>query len=349
MKLSFFISIVFFILFFEHVKAYENIMYIIPPAGYHNEKLFDMNDPIYNCDDCMRPFYNLREAFRKLGFDLKTTTLSENENLEKFAGIIVCGVPHDAKIRNRLSKYPIDKVILVLLEPPVVVPYYYDRNFHDVFGKVFSMIDSDVDNKKYFKLYYPQAVLDIIDNIPSFQQKKFCVMISSDKNSNHRQEQYSERRKIIDFFEKTAPTSFDLFGHAWNNSFKVYKGSVKSKIETLKNYKFCICYENMKDVDGYITEKIFDVFISGCVPVYKGARNIANFIDKSCYIDRDQFESDKALYDFLINITQEQYDQYLDSIKKYLKSSNAFLFSSKNFIYSMVAALINEIKMENLF
>jgi len=33
-----------------------------------------------------------------------------------------------------------------------------------------------------------------------------------------------------------------------------YKGPFKSKIETLKPYKFSICFENAKDIPGYITE-----------------------------------------------------------------------------------------------
>ena len=47
MKFKIFASMIFLIVFnFEKIKAYENIIYIIPPAGYHNEKLFDMSDPI---------------------------------------------------------------------------------------------------------------------------------------------------------------------------------------------------------------------------------------------------------------------------------------------------------------
>jgi hypothetical protein len=349
MKLKIIVSFIYTVLIFQSANGYEKIVYIIPPAGYQNEKLFDMSDLTYNRDDCMRPFFNMRESLRKIGFDLKTTTLADNESLDKFAGIIVCGVPHDVKTRNKLAQYPANKVALVLLEPPVVVPYFYDRSLHSPFGKVFSMLDGDVDNIKYFKLYYPQTTLKMIDPVVPFNEKKSIVMIASDKTSKHVQEQYSERRKIIDFFELNAAESFDLFGHAWDNKFHVYKGSVKSKIDTLKQYKFCICYENMKDIDGYVTEKIFDVFISGCVPVYKGAKNITSFVDKECFIDRDQFQSDQELYDFLKNMSEEQYNHYIDAIKNYLTSSKAFLFSSENFIFSIVSAVIDNVKIEQLF
>ncbi|MCL1721757.1 glycosyltransferase family 10, partial [Vibrio parahaemolyticus] len=53
--------------------------------------------------------------------------------------------------------------------------------------------------------------------------------------------------------------------------YKSYKGSVESKTHTLKNYKFCICFENAQMIEGYITEKIFDCFFSATVPIYWGA------------------------------------------------------------------------------
>lgn len=39
-----------------------------------------------------------------------------------------------------------------------------------------------------------------------------------------------------------------------------YKGKVQEKQSVLKKTKFSICYENVSDLQGYITEKIFDSF-----------------------------------------------------------------------------------------
>lgn len=326
-----------FVVFNLNAVEYDRIVYIIPPNGYQNEKLFDMNDAIYNRDDCMRPFYDLRESFRQLGCDLKTTTIDVNRHLEKLVGLIVCGVPSDYRKLVRFKRCQSAKMILLLLEPPVVVPYYYDRKYHGVFDQVFTMFDDQIDGKKYHKLYYPQSTLNMIDNVPSFDEKKFCVIVASNKSSKHPQEQYSERLKIANFLKKKAPQDFDLFGHDWpDNTAK----PIASKMETLKNYKFCICYENMKNQDGYVTEKIFDVFLAGSVPVYKGAKNIDIYVDKNCFIDRNKFDSDESLYEFLQQMTAQEYDTYLVNIKNYLKSDKAFLFSSENFAHTLIMALI---------
>lgn len=45
-----------------------------------------------------------------------------------------------------------------------------------------------------------------------------------------------------------------------------------NKLEYLKNFMFCACPEN-GSVKDYVTEKIFDAFKSGCIPIYYGAHN----------------------------------------------------------------------------
>ena len=50
-----------------------------------------------------------------------------------------------------------------------------------------------------------------------------------------------------------------------------------TKIDTLRRYKFCVAVEN-SEMPHYVTEKIFDSFVAGCVPVYFGAPNIYDYI-----------------------------------------------------------------------
>lgn len=319
----------------------NKIVYIIPPNGYQNEKLFDMSDPIYNRDDCMRPFYVFRECLRSIGYNLKTTTLKPDEKLEHFAGIVVCGVPHDKNVLQRLARIPPEKVILLLLEPPTVVPHYYDRSQHTVFGKIYILLDDWVDNKQYFKLFYPQTTLTMIDPIVPFEQKKFCTMIAGRKKSKHPLSLYNAREEIIHFFENKDPGNFDLYGSTWNQvDFPSYKGRANAKMDILKNYKFCICYENMRDTRGYVTEKIFDVLIAGCVPIYYGASNIAEYVDPACFILRENFQTDEKLYSFLRRITPDEYDTYIEAAKRYLASEQAYYFSTDFFVTTLLKEFV---------
>lgn len=163
-------------------------------------------------------------------------------------------------------------------------------------------------------------------------------MINGNKDFYHPKALYAERRKIIQFFQAQARHDFDLYGPDWYG-YPCWKGVAKNQWDTLKHYKFCICYENMGDQRGMVTDKIFNCFVSGCVPVYLGATNVTDYVSSECFIDRRQFKSNEELYVFLKSISKEQYEAYLHNIALYLQGEQAYLFSIKNFIDSIIHAL----------
>ena len=81
--------------------------------------------------------------------------------------------------------------------------------------------------------------------------------------------------------------------------FPSWKGPIDNKKKVLEQYRFAICYENVQDSPGYITEKIFDCFFAGCIPLYRGASNISDYIPSSCYIDRRKLKI-KTIYEQII-------------------------------------------------
>lgn len=63
-----------------------------------------------------------------------------------------------------------------------------------------------------------------------------------------------------------------------------------SKLDVLRRYRFNLAFENCIDRD-YVTEKWFDCLLAGCVPVYAGAPNIADFAPgPDSYVDALAFE-----------------------------------------------------------
>lgn len=226
---------------------------------------------------------------------------------------------------------PKEKMVLFLWEPPTVEKEGYDPQVQRFFGKIYTWDDDLVDNVKFFKFHYPELREKQVSAVP-FDEKKLCTMVATRLGSKHPKELYSEREKIIRFFEDK-PGLFDLYGRGWEKRrFVNWKGMVADKIETIKNYKFSICYENMQQVKGYITEKIFDCFAAQNVPVYWGASNVSDYIPEGCFIDRRKFKDEKTLVDFLMAMTEEEYNGYLGRISLFLKSDEAKLFSIDHFI-----------------
>lgn len=311
---------------------------------YLNNRQFDVLDKISNRDNCLYGFYLLKKKFKENDVDLSTQDI----NLPSESQFIIYNeMPKIVKdISLEKDNY------LVIFESEVVRPDNWNTENHNYFKKIFTWNDKYVDNKKYFKINFSHKIPDKVEfNIKN--KKKLCTMIVANKFKSHPLELYTERIKTIRWFEQNHPEDFDLYGIGWDkyyfkgilsrlNRFNVlrkilkpkypsYKGPIKSKKEIYKKYKFAICYENARNIPGYITEKIFDCFFAGCVPVYWGAPNITDYIPEDTFIDRRNFKTYEELYGYLNNISDREYINYLNAVKNFIKSDKLYPFSAEYF------------------
>jgi len=68
-----------------------------------------------------------------------------------------------------------------------------------------------------------------------------------------------------------------------------------SKLELIGHYPFTIAFENSIG-DDYVTEKFYDPLIAGSVPIYLGARNVAELAPaERCFLDVRDFANPRAL------------------------------------------------------
>lgn len=240
-----------------------------------------------------------------------------------------------------LSRLPKEKLVLFMWEPKTVLRRMYHPKVQNYFSQVYTWDDSLLDGKTYFKFHYP-VLCPMLEELPSFEEKKFCTLVASDLKSSYENELYSARKESIRFFEKIGEKGFEFYGRRWNpEEYSSYRGPIADKLGTIKNYRFSICYENTHGTQGYVTEKIFDCFAAGSVPVYWGADNIDQYVPKDCFIDRRFFSTMEELYSFLKGMKKEEYDGYIARIKTFLKSDAAQRFTlaqlEEDFYRSVVA------------
>lgn len=88
----------------------------------------------------------------------------------------------------------------------------------------------------------------------------------------------------------------------------------------MSNYRFNLCYENAQNLRGYLTEKIFDAFHAGCVPIYLGAPDIEDMIPIDTFIDRRRFSSDAELLELLRSVNESQWRAFIEAARQYLLS-----------------------------
>lgn len=308
---------------------------------------FDPNSAA-NRDNCMLPMRLLKNKLGALGFELQTADMV-NESDSVFE------IHIDAKIVQNRSRA---KKFLIKLETPLIVLTGSDKKVLDSFDRVFSWDQNSLTSTPVTHIFFAQELtLPICDGFAN--RTKFSCMISGNKTAAKfdRRALYSERIKSIRWLEKNAPGSFDLYGQGWNTPamrygkvwrlltkiqgklysalghtpFPSYRGRVESKVAVLKNYKYCFCYENATGFDDYVTEKIFDCFFAGCIPIYWGAPNITDIIPANCFIDRRKFENHDQLHEALKRISEEEYIEYQKNIINFLKSDSALPFSAEHF------------------
>ncbi|MFW2555404.1 glycosyltransferase family 10 domain-containing protein [Aliarcobacter butzleri] len=321
-------------------------------------KVFDINDMIVNRDNYAYSYFKLKKMFLENGMNLSTYDI----NPIKESKIVIYNDMPKVLPNNE----DIKKSYLLLFESKLIKPENWDLEKHKYFNKIFTWDDRIIDNKKYFKINFAHLFPESINKDLS-KKEKLCTLIAGNKKVNHQLELYSKRVEAIRWFEDNYPKDFDFYGMGWNEytssnkyirflfrklklsklfkpNFPSYKGKVDSKKEVLEKYKFAICYENAKDINGYITEKIFDCFFSGCIPIYWGANNISEHIPKECFVDKREFDSYEKLYEFITNMAEEEYLKYLDAIENYLNSSQANEFRAEFFANTIVETILHDIK-----
>ena len=333
----------------------KKVSIVTEDAFYRNNRLFDLDDPVANRDNCLYPFYLLKTKFLEKGYELATSDINSPSDSEV---VIYNEMPKQLPPQNQF-----DKSYLLLFESELIRPNNWDVLKHQSFKKIFTWNDELIDNKKYFKINFSFEPVKTLSRDVS-QKEKLCTLISGNKKVSHPLELYSKRVEAIRWFECNQIDQFDLYGVGWDSfrfsgpkivralnkvkpltkllapHFPSYKGKVQQKRTVLEKYKFAICFENARDIPGYITEKIFDCFVAGCVPVYWGANNIGEHIPDNCYIDMRSFQDYEELYDFLCNMSENDYLQHLNAIELFMNSKKAEPFTPDYFVDTLIEEIL---------
>tara|TARA_R110000744_G_scaffold22045_4_gene56628 strand:- start:1687 stop:2712 length:1026 start_codon:yes stop_codon:yes gene_type:complete len=328
-----------------------------------NNEIFNVDSKL-NRDGIFDKYIKLRKEFLRFNCELATSDINTIEDSD---AIIYFDMP-----KNLPAQDKIDISFLVLVESDLIRPDNYDCIKHKYFNKIFTWHDELVNNKKYYKLNFSHLFpFEINKNLAN--KNKLCTLIAGNKCSptTSLNELYSKRIEAIRWFENHAPEHFDLYGVGWGGRrfegakiiralnripllgrlyaictgqiYPSYQGMVANKKQVMERYKFSVCYENIKDIPGYITEKIFDSFFAGCVPIYWGANNINDYIPADCYIDKRNFETYEDLYSFITSISDESYMKYLDNIEKFLNSKKSYQFTGQAFAETLASKISKDI------
>jgi len=323
---------------------------IVVDSFFNSDRLFDSQDPVSNRDGCLNHLILFKQQAQQRGYEVHTADLLSPQEADY---TFYFEMPANKPV-GRCKNF------LFLWEPEVVCPENWDFRRHVEFDRVFTWRDDLIGLSRYVKINPVVPFPTTLD----WQAEKTGILtqISGNKIVFHKNELYSERVRSIRWWEKHHPNDFRFYGVGWGTptfgprlwllnrfkvlrmllpSFKNWGGRVAHKIDVLKNYKFSLCYENSAMIPGYITEKIFDCFFAGTVPIYWGPENVAAHIPSSCFINRNKFSSDAELYKHLNGISERGYEEIRQRIREYLDGEKVREFSA-DFFCDTVFASLNE-------
>lgn len=317
--------------------------------GYSKNRIFEL-DP--ERDGFLERFYMLRKRLRESNLECQSADMLEPKNTD----ILIFHDIMDSLevILNTIKANPYVKLVYLPNEPNFVIPFHHERVLPklpvDLILTWNDRIIGHAEHIKQLKIGQPVLNEELIPNI-SFEEKKFICSIFAYKPSNALGTLFEERISAVEFFDEM-PNGIDLFGVGWEQAelpfiSSAYKGTCKSKRAVQQYYKFAIAYENIGTLPGLITEKIFDCFSAGVVPIYLGAPNITDYIPKTCFIDMRDFDSYQDLYTYLDTMGKERYQQYLDAVKEFLKTDEYEIFTSDYYAKNIVENVTNLLAVDS--
>lgn len=186
----------------------------------------------------------------------------------------------------------------------------------------FAMGFGEKNEEKYLRFPYwilttfdPTSNEDDIRNkireINTLKYEKFedCVLINKHDKKKTRTLIYDDIKDILNI--KSA-------GKWRNNTDELWTKYNNDKMAYLKRFRFNICAEN-DNTNGYVTEKLFDAFLCGCIPLYYGSFNNPEpgLINKNAVIFWNNNGDNSKNVEIVrkLNTNVEYYNDFMSQIK----------------------------------
>ena len=135
-------------------------------------------------------------------------------------------------------------------------------------------------------------------------KKYFCDYLFRNKNYRNGIKRYNfykilNSKKKVNNITNNKRFSLDMFNDA---------------VKQHKPYRFSIAFEN-DIVDGWVTEKIINSFLAGCIPIYDGTDDVYKYFNKESFINAKDFNSLHELANYVIKVNNDTnlYNKYINS------------------------------------
>jgi len=287
--------------------------------------------------------------------------VSESSNCDLYLAIDLI----DPVFLNNFNNNMIPKV-LIRQEPRIVLPQTYTNKNTINFDHIIDI--GKPKSSLHTVLNWPQDLTSYLKN-PKTKNDR-VVIVNSNLLNLRRGENYSLRRQAINNIK-----DLDLYGYQWNNSlvrklhtffielkkyaFKVrdlkmqgvrnyfrhfnnYLGEVEDKRMVISMYKYCLVIENSSE---YLSEKIFDALLSGCIPIYIGPDLNSYEIPSFLYLQAQPNIAD--IRSKIKAAKKINYEEWRESLDIWLADPKTYENWSKDLFLSKIINMLQKITNNN--
>ena len=183
-----------------------------------------------------------------------------NSKLEKFVDTVFSRLNTSAKL-------------------PVVKIWYTAENVRTPFNRGYDLhIGFDFEDFGDTVVYLPLWVIEMGKTLAEAKEVQKSLMMSCQVPEDHRKfacivinNPEPTRMRFLAELQKIGVV--DCFGKAFNKP-------IENKMNLISEYDFNVCFEN--DLfPGYITEKVVQAYLAGCIPIYYGQDSLAHLNPKA--------------------------------------------------------------------
>lgn len=177
---------------------------------------------------------------------------------------------------EQLVRLGADPRVIMCLESPIFTPHFYDAVKTDRVEKFKHRLLFIGGTEP---LYFPSFDEEDLKTPVPWNERKFMCMVTANKHYSMLPKEWDQSPSFRMAMEtQLHDYRYDAIGHfIQKEGFKLYgrgwpedmASPCDDKLETIKNYKFALCFEN-GSYEGYTTEKVIDCLVAGVIPVYRG-------------------------------------------------------------------------------
>lgn len=160
----------------------------------------------------------------------------------------------------------------------------------------------------YYVTFIKEAKIDMLHMIKesssatkNHQRNMFCFFAYS--NTDETFPGVLERRKFYYKIQEMTKNRVSNWGRCYGGESKLGKTYIDNHL-LLDQFKFCIAFEN-SPILGYVTEKILNPMLAGCIPIYFGAPDINLHFNAKRFINVSDFASHEDCIKYILKVDSD--------------------------------------------